>query len=105
MITLLVAPGAAAGRRETVDEAEGHHLRVRRVSAGERVALRDGAGLVEVQIRLQKAFLALLWAGDQDLRDAARRHSILAMSRAEAGLDQEERQAVRTVASRVARER
>jgi 16S rRNA (uracil1498-N3)-methyltransferase len=46
MITLLVAPGAAAGRRETVDEAEGHHLRVRRVSAGERVALRDGAGLV-----------------------------------------------------------
>ena len=66
---------------------------------------RDGAGLVEVQIRLQKAFLALLWAGDQDLRDAARRHSILAMTRAEAGLDQEERQVVRTLASRVARER
>ena len=46
VITLLVRPGAAPGRRETVEEAEGHHLRVRRVTAGERVALRDGAGLV-----------------------------------------------------------
>ena len=46
MITLLVPAGAAAGRRAPVDEAEGHHLRVRRAAAGERVALRDGAGLV-----------------------------------------------------------
>jgi len=46
VITLLVPTGVAAGRRETVDDAEGHHLRVRRASAGERVALRDGAGLV-----------------------------------------------------------
>lgn len=46
MITLLVPPGVAPGRREAVDEAEGHHLRVRRAAAGERVALRDGAGLV-----------------------------------------------------------
>ena len=46
VITLLVPPGAAPGRREPVDEAEGHHLRVRRVAAGERVALRDGLGLV-----------------------------------------------------------
>jgi 16S rRNA (uracil1498-N3)-methyltransferase len=46
MITLLVPPGAAAGRREPIEEAEVHHLRVRRVTAGELVALRDGAGLV-----------------------------------------------------------
>jgi 16S rRNA (uracil1498-N3)-methyltransferase len=46
VITLLMPPGMAPGRRETVDEAEGHHLRVRRAAAGERVALRDGAGLV-----------------------------------------------------------
>lgn len=46
MITLLVPPGAAAGRREPIEEAEGHHLRVRRVTAGELVALRDGVGLV-----------------------------------------------------------
>lgn len=46
VITLLVPPGVAPGRREALDEAEGHHLRVRRAAAGERVALRDGAGLV-----------------------------------------------------------
>jgi 16S rRNA (uracil1498-N3)-methyltransferase len=46
MITLLVPPGAAAGRREPIEEAEVHHLRVRRVTAGDLVALRDGAGLV-----------------------------------------------------------
>jgi 16S rRNA (uracil1498-N3)-methyltransferase len=46
VITLLVPPGAAPGRREAVDETEGHHLRVRRAAAGERVALRDGLGLV-----------------------------------------------------------
>ena len=34
------------GRREQIDETERHHLRVRRVANGERVALRDGAGLV-----------------------------------------------------------
>jgi 16S rRNA (uracil1498-N3)-methyltransferase len=46
MITLLVPPGAAPGGREAVDETESHHLRVRRAAAGERVALRDGLGLV-----------------------------------------------------------
>ena len=46
VITLLVPPGAMPGRREAVDLAEGHHLRVRRAAPGERVALRDGAGLV-----------------------------------------------------------
>jgi 16S rRNA (uracil1498-N3)-methyltransferase len=46
VITLLVPQGVAAGRREAIDDMEGHHLRVRRVAAGERVALRDGAGLI-----------------------------------------------------------
>jgi 16S rRNA (uracil1498-N3)-methyltransferase len=46
VITLLVPRGIMAGRREPVDESEGHHLRVRRARAGEVVALRDGAGLV-----------------------------------------------------------
>jgi 16S rRNA (uracil1498-N3)-methyltransferase len=52
VITVLVptgvAPGAAGGRRERLDDAEQHHLRVRRARDGERVALRDGAGLVGV---------------------------------------------------------
>jgi 16S rRNA (uracil1498-N3)-methyltransferase len=43
-----VAPGGAVGRRERLDEAEQHHLRVRRAHDGERVALRDGAGLVGI---------------------------------------------------------
>ena len=46
MITLLVPPGAAAGRRQRIDEEERHHLRVRRVADGQAVALRDGAGLL-----------------------------------------------------------
>lgn len=48
---------------------------------------RDGAGSVEVGVRLQKAFLALTLADHSDMRDAARRHSGLAMGRAELALD------------------
>jgi 16S rRNA (uracil1498-N3)-methyltransferase len=44
----VVPPGAAAGRRERLDDTEQHHLRVRRAHEGERVALRDGAGLVGI---------------------------------------------------------
>lgn len=43
-----VTPGAPSGRRERLDDAEQHHLRVRRAHEGERVALRDGAGLVGI---------------------------------------------------------
>jgi 16S rRNA (uracil1498-N3)-methyltransferase len=46
VITLLVPHGVTAGRREQVDATQRHHLRVRRAAAGDRVALRDGAGLV-----------------------------------------------------------
>jgi 16S rRNA (uracil1498-N3)-methyltransferase len=44
----VVTPGAGVGRRERLDDAEQHHLRVRRALEGERVALRDGAGLVGI---------------------------------------------------------
>lgn len=43
---------------------------------------RDGAGAIEVQIRLQKAFASLAAMGDAQLRDAARRHSRQAFARA-----------------------
>ncbi len=48
---------------------------------------RDGAGSVEVGTRLQKAFLALTRAEHRDMREAARKHSVLAMARAELALD------------------
>ena len=44
----VVTPGGAAGHRERLDDGEQHHLRVRRAHDGERVALRDGAGLVGI---------------------------------------------------------
>ena len=44
----IVTPGSGVGRRERLDDAEQHHLRVRRAHEGERVALRDGAGLVGI---------------------------------------------------------
>ncbi|MFL5494012.1 MAG: RsmE family RNA methyltransferase [Gemmatimonadales bacterium] len=47
MITVLVPAGVhPAGSRASIEEGEAHHLRVRRVAAGEPVELRDGAGLV-----------------------------------------------------------
>jgi 16S rRNA (uracil1498-N3)-methyltransferase len=47
VITVLVPAGVhPAGSRAPIDENEAHHLRVRRVAAGETVGLRDGAGLV-----------------------------------------------------------
>jgi 16S rRNA (uracil1498-N3)-methyltransferase len=48
MKTLLVPSGVAGGGLQLLGEEEGHHLRVRRATVGERVALRDGAGLVGV---------------------------------------------------------
>jgi 16S rRNA (uracil1498-N3)-methyltransferase len=47
MITVLVASGAReVGERLELDEAEAHHLRVRRGEPGARVRFRDGAGVV-----------------------------------------------------------
>jgi len=47
---------------------------------------RDGAGCVEVAVRLQKAFRALATLENQSIRDAARHHSQLALIRAEHSL-------------------
>ena len=44
---------------------------------------RDGAGHIEVAIRLQKAFCSLAATGDQSVREAARRHQKLALARCE----------------------
>ncbi len=42
---------------------------------------RDGAGMVEVSIRLQKAFCALAEAGDKAMAAAAKKHSRMALNR------------------------
>lgn len=47
---------------------------------------RDGAAIAEIQIRLQKAFLALAQIGDQRYAAAALRHARQAMQRAEKAL-------------------
>lgn len=47
---------------------------------------RDGAGVVEIGVRLQKAFGTLAQLGDGRFATAARRHSALALERAEAAL-------------------
>ncbi|WP_018699383.1 DUF2254 domain-containing protein [Amorphus coralli] len=60
---------------------------------------RDGASLVEVQIRLQKALAALADIGGPALAPSARRQSALALERSDRGLELEaERQRVRDVA-------
>lgn len=51
---------------------------------------RDGAGLVEVQIRLQKAFAALARSGDARFAVEAARHSAMALTRAEAAMSLEQ---------------
>lgn len=60
---------------------------------------RDGAGNVEVQIRLQKAFAALIRTGDQRFIDNAQRHSAIALKRALETLQfEEDRRRVRNAA-------
>jgi uncharacterized membrane protein len=63
---------------------------------------RDGAGIVEVQVRLQKALAALAAMGDADMRHEALKHSAQALERAGAALALDaDRQAVREAAERV----
>ncbi len=60
---------------------------------------RDGAGVIEVAIRLQKALASLDELGDQAMSVAARKHSLLALKRAELALAlEEDKKAVRRVA-------
>ena len=49
---------------------------------------RDGAGLIEVQLRLQKSLAALARLGPEPFRAAARDQAALALARAESGLTQ-----------------
>lgn len=48
---------------------------------------RDGAGTVEVGIRLQKALLALTKVGDKNMRKAAEHHAGMAIARAKLALE------------------
>ena len=48
---------------------------------------RDGAGTIEVVVRLQKAFLALASTEDATMRDAAKQHARQALARAEMKLE------------------
>jgi len=65
---------------------------------------RDGAGIIEVGIRLQKSLALLSRNRDPALAAAARRHSALALKRAELALDVDEDKVVlRQLASQVRR--
>lgn len=63
---------------------------------------RDGAGMIEVQLPLQKSLLALSRIGDATFAEAARVHSRMALDRAEAALPlEEEKRRVRALAQAV----
>jgi uncharacterized membrane protein len=63
---------------------------------------RDGAGMLEIQLRLQKAFAALVATDPDAFGTHARRHSGSALQRAELGLTlEEEKQAVRALAGMI----
>jgi uncharacterized membrane protein len=53
------------------------------------IVARDAAGLIEVQLRLQKSLLALSRMGDDDFRAAALDQSRMALERAEASMSSE----------------
>ncbi len=64
-----------------------------------RLIARDGAALVEVQLRLQKALRALGQMGDDDFKAAARTQAALALQRSEQAMTQDaDRGRVREVA-------
>lgn len=64
---------------------------------------RDGAAIVEVQLRLQKALRSLAQLGDRRFLENAQRHSRLALERAEQGLAiAQDRERVTAVARAIA---
>lgn len=66
---------------------------------------RDGAGMLEVQVRLQKVLRALAATEDPEVAAAARRHARLALARAETVLTMEhERVRLRELAGPFARQ-
>lgn len=83
----------AEGQDEVDDIAPEHpHVHVAPLADGDlfedafMLLARDGSGLVEVQLRLQKCLAALARLGPEAFREAARRQAALAMRRAEANL-------------------
>jgi uncharacterized membrane protein len=65
---------------------------------------RDGAGMIEVAVRLQKALRALAATDNLLVAAAARRHSRLALERTERALDLEsEKERVRKIAAETAK--
>ncbi|MEP6889726.1 MAG: DUF2254 domain-containing protein [Nitrospirota bacterium] len=66
---------------------------------------RDGAGTIEVAVRLQKALRSLALVGDAAMRDAAMHHARLALARAEMALELTEDVAVVRDAARFAETR
>ncbi len=63
------------------------------------IIARDGAGLIEVQLRLQKALAALSEAGDDAFRATARQQAQLALARAVATLPEQDIARLREVAN------
>ena len=63
---------------------------------------RDGAGVVEVSVRLQKTLNSLASIDDAELRDAATHHAQLALKRSQIALDLEEDFAVVRDAAKLA---
>jgi uncharacterized membrane protein len=93
---------------ETVGEIDYPHVWVPAIEVGDMLddifapIERDGSEMVEVQLRLQKAFVALV-ATDRDAFGAdARRHSATALKRSEVALTlEDERRAVHAVAEKI----
>ena len=69
-----------------------------------RAIARDGAGTIEVVVRLQKAFQALAAVGDDQVREAALRQALSARARAEAALTASDDQTLLRRVSRFADE-
>jgi uncharacterized membrane protein len=89
-------------------EAEFPHVRVPSIEVGDMLddvfapIARDGAGMIEIQLRLQKAFIALVAADRVAFGPAAREHSATALIRAEVALKlEDERRTVRALAAKV----
>ena len=82
-----------AVKRETADQAvEYQHLSMLPISADELITdsfgpvARDGAGILEVNIRLQKVLQALARMGEPEFKQAAQAMSVMALELANASL-------------------
>ena len=89
LFTLWSAPAATdRGTGTTYDRVEVPEVSVRDMFDDAFTAIaRDGAGAVEVSVRLQKALQSLASRGDVAMRGAALHHARLALARAERSLE------------------